>query len=162
MKSAFLAPLPLMIALILVGAAAAVMPEERLSDPMLEARARALSAELRCLVCQNQSLDDSDADLARDLRIIVRERIQQGDTDAEVKAYLVARYGDFVLLRPPFKSTTIILWVMPLFFLVAGLTTTAVYMRRRRAGVQQIPEVPLSADERARLDQLTSEDTTRS
>lgn len=109
------------------AAAFAVQPDEMLSDPALEARARALSAELRCVVCQNQSIDDSNAPLARDLRILLRERLAAGDSDEEVKTFLVERYGAFVLLKPPFDARTIVLWLTPLIILaVAG----AILLRR--------------------------------
>ena len=97
----------------LVGTAFAVDPGEKLADPALEARARAIAAELRCLVCQNQSIDDSDAPLAKDLRLLLRERLSAGASDAEAKAYIVSRYGDFVLLRPPLKPQTLLLWGAP-------------------------------------------------
>jgi cytochrome c-type biogenesis protein CcmH len=103
-----------------VGPALAVQPDEKLVDPALEARARGISAELRCLVCQNQSIDDSDAPLARDLRILVRERLTAGDSDTEVQDYLVARYGDFILLKPRFAGYTLILWLTPLAVLAVG------------------------------------------
>ena len=102
------------------AAAFAVAPDEVLSDPALEARARALSAELRCVVCQNQSIDDSNAPLARDLRILLRERLVAGDTDEEVKQFLVERYGTFVLLKPPFDWSTLLLWLTPLIVLVGA------------------------------------------
>ena len=98
----------------------AVQPNEILSDPALEARARALSAELRCLVCQNESIDESHADLARDLRLLIRERIVQGQSNAEIRAFLVSRYGDFILLNPPFKPTTWLLWLSPVMILLLG------------------------------------------
>ncbi len=98
----------------------AVLPDELLSDPALEARARAISSGLRCLVCQNQSIDDSDAPLARDLRLLVRERLTAGDSDGEVQDFIVARYGEFVLLRPPLEPATLILWLTPLVLLVAA------------------------------------------
>ncbi|MGB0670311.1 MAG: cytochrome c-type biogenesis protein, partial [Rhodospirillales bacterium] len=101
--------------------ALAVNPDERLTDPALEARARAVSKDLRCVVCQNQSIDDSNADLARDMRILVRDRIQAGDSNEEVKAYLVSRYGDFVLLKPPVQSNTVILWFGPAVIVACGL-----------------------------------------
>jgi cytochrome c-type biogenesis protein CcmH len=114
-------------------AAQAIQPHEILSDPLLESRARALSKELRCPVCQNQSLDDSEADIARDLRRLVRERLEAGDTDAEVKTYLVARYGDFVLLEPPVKPVTWILWFGPLVIVfVGGVAVWQVFRRSRR------------------------------
>ncbi|MFM9844898.1 MAG: cytochrome c-type biogenesis protein [Dongiaceae bacterium] len=140
--------------------AIAVQPDETLSDPALEGRARALSKELRCLVCQNQSIDDSNAELARDLRIIVRERLTAGDGDEEVLKYIVDRYGDFVLLRPPLKPATYALWIAPLFLLVAGLLFIRAYLRRHRyAG--PAPVSPLTAEERVQLDRLlaTEEET---
>ncbi len=102
----------------LASGALAIDPSERLDDPVLEARARALSAELRCLVCQNQSIDDSDALLARDLRTLVRERLSAGESDAEIIDFVVARYGEFVLLRPPFNARTLLLWLAPLLILL--------------------------------------------
>jgi cytochrome c-type biogenesis protein CcmH len=105
------------------GIAFAVQPNEMLPDPKLEARARSISAELRCLVCQNQSIDDSDADLAHDLRMLVRQRLQAGDSDEQVKQFLVNRYGDYILLDPPLNAATFVLWFGPVFFLLlaAGL-----------------------------------------
>ena len=105
----------------------AVEPDEKLSNPALEARARRISQELRCLVCQNQSIDDSNAELARDLRLIVRERLTAGDSDAQVLAFVEARYGEFVLLRPPFNLHTLVLWLAPLLLLIG----TAVLLRGR-------------------------------
>ncbi len=126
----------------------AVEPDEVLTDPGLEARARAISRELRCLVCQNQSIDDSSATLARDLRLLVRERLKAGASDAEVIDHVVARYGDFVLLKPPFKASTLALWTGPWIVLAAGIAW--IVIRRRRDGARE-PE-PLSADERRRLE----------
>jgi len=133
-------------------AAQAVQPDEMLSDPQLEARARALSRELRCMVCQNQSIDDSEAPLARDLRILVRERLRAGDSDPQVLNFLVARYGEFVLLRPPFEWHTALLWLGPLVVLLAGGLSLVFLARKRRP-----PSVPpaLSDAERARLAELT-------
>jgi cytochrome c-type biogenesis protein CcmH len=132
----------------------AVEPGEKLADPAWEARARRISQELRCLVCQNQSIDDSNAELARDLRLIVRERIAAGDTDAQVLAFVEARYGEFVLLRPPFKPHTLLLWLTPLLLLIG----TAFVLRRNartRAASTTSPDVaPLSPQEQKRLDQL--------
>ncbi|MCC7272443.1 MAG: cytochrome c-type biogenesis protein CcmH [Alphaproteobacteria bacterium] len=142
-------------ALLLAGAAGAVEPGERLADPALEARARALSQELRCLVCQNQSIDDSSATLARDLRLLVRERLAAGDDDGAVKAYLVARYGDFVLLRPPLKPATWALWAAPPVLLAVGLVIIFLARRRRRAAGPAA--APLSPAERARLAALLGE-----
>jgi cytochrome c-type biogenesis protein CcmH len=138
--------------LLFAGSARAVEPDEILPDARLEARARALSAELRCLVCQNQSIDDSNAPLARDLRIIVRERIKAGDSDANVRDFLVARYGAFVLLRPRLAISTFLLWSTPLF-LLAGAGW--LLWRTRRAPVVGETLAPLSPDEAARLDRLT-------
>ena len=127
----------------------AVQPDEILKDPALETRAREISAGLRCLVCQNQSIDDSAAPLARDLRLIVRERLQAGDSDAAIRRYLVARYGDFVLLKPPVEPDTLLLWGMPLVVLVLG--GTALWFRRSRVAAAQ---PPLSTEEQARIDAL--------
>jgi cytochrome c-type biogenesis protein CcmH len=112
--------------------AAAVQPDEQLADPVLEGRARAISGGLRCLVCQNQSIDDSDAPLARDLRLLVRQRLQAGDSDAEVRNYLVARYGDFILLKPPFAPATVLLWLTPALVLGAGAAVLMLRARRFR------------------------------
>ncbi|MSO91837.1 MAG: cytochrome c-type biogenesis protein CcmH [Rhodospirillales bacterium] len=133
--------------------ALAVDPREVLADPALEARARALSQELRCLVCQNQSIDDSDADLARDLRKLVRERIAAGDDDRRVIDYVVSRYGDFVLLRPRLTPATYLLWFGPLAIVLLGLLALAVFYRRNRADDPAVP-APLSPDERRRLESL--------
>ena len=125
----------------------AVQPDEILSDPALEARARALSEGLRCLVCQNQSIDDSNAPLARDLRILIRERLKAGDSDAQAVDFIVARYGDFVLLRPRFMPETWILWIGPFaLLLVAG---ALLYLRRRRGGNEA--EKALAPEEEAAL-----------
>ena len=130
--------------------AGAVLPDEVLADAALEARARALSKNLRCLVCQNQSIDDSNADLARDLRILVRERLKAGDSDEKIIAFLVARYGDFVLLKPPMRPATWPLWFGPLvIFLTAGLGLF-IAIGRRRARPTPAP-VPLDDTEKARL-----------
>ena len=141
---------PALAALLLalaLAAAGAVEPEEQLADPALEARAREIGQELRCLVCQNQSIDDSDADLARDLRRIVRERLTAGDTDDQVMAFVTARYGDYVLLRPPLRAGTLALWFGPVVLLVAGIA--AIMLRRRRVAAE-----PFSAEEDRRLAQL--------
>ena len=141
----------LALALCLAAASAgAVDPAEMLEDPVLEARARDISKQLRCLVCQNQSIDDSDAPLARDLRLLVRQRLVAGDSDRQLIDYVVSRYGDFVLLRPPFKGATLILWLGPV--LIAGLGVIAVVaFFRRRAGAAA---GPLSDAERRRLESL--------
>ena len=142
----------------LLSPAVAVLPSERLADPALEARARALSQELRCLVCQNQSIDDSSADLAHDLRVLVRERLAAGDSDRQVLDYLTSRYGDYVLLRPPVKPTTWLLWFGPPALLLAGGLALLLAWRRRRSTVA-VPPAPLSADERQRLARLMKEGT---
>jgi cytochrome c-type biogenesis protein CcmH len=132
----------------------AVQPNEMLADPALEARARAVSRDLRCLVCQNQSIDDSDAELAHDLRVLLRERIKAGDSDEQAKQFLVDRYGDYVLLNPPFKSTTLALWLGPPLLLLGGLAAAFAVSRQRR--LKPIAQ-PLSDEERARLDRLLKE-----
>jgi cytochrome c-type biogenesis protein CcmH len=136
----------------LAPGARALDPAEQLPDPALEARARSLSKDLRCLVCQNESIDDSNADLARDLRTIVRQRLVAGDSDGAVKQYLTARYGDFVLLEPPVKVKTYALWFGPAAVLVLGGLGVLVVFRRRRGALPAPP--PLSADEERRLAQL--------
>src|SRR5437868_6337747 len=112
----------------------AVTPDEMLKDPALEARARNLSRELRCMVCQNQSIDDSDAPLAKDLRVLVRERLTQGDSDRQVLDFMVARYGEFVLLKPPFEWRTLLLWGVSPLVLLIGVIGLVVAARRRRSG----------------------------
>jgi len=141
--------------LMLAAPAAAVEPGEMLADPALEARARAISADLRCLVCQNQSIDDSNADLARDLRLLVRERLKAGDSDEQVVAFVVARYGDFVLLDPPFRATTVLLWGGPALLFAGGLTAIMMWFRRRRPDADA---APLSQDEERRLQSLLGGD----
>src|ERR1700720_1264730 len=123
------------LALLAVQPAIAVQPDEILKDPALESRARTLSRDLRCMVCQNQSIDDSDAPLARDLRLLVRERLTAGDSDAQVQDFLVARYGAFVLLKPPFEWYTAMLWLTPAAAVLAGAIAIFVAVRRRRVGV---------------------------
>jgi cytochrome c-type biogenesis protein CcmH len=140
--------------------AQAVQPDEILKDPALEARAREISKELRCLVCQNQSIDDSDAPLARDLRIVVRDRLKAGDSDAQTMAFVVERYGDFVLLRPPFKASTLVLWIGPALILLAGIAGVVLWHRRRRSAVAA-PVAPLTEDERAQVDALLAENPDR-
>ena len=138
-----------------VGAAVAVWPSEMLEDPALEARARAISQNLRCLVCQNQSIDDSDADLARDLRVIVRQRLVAGDSDDQVFAYVVDRYGDYVLLDPPLKWPTYGLWYgPPAILIIAGL---ALLLAARR-GRGQTERAGLTEDEEKRLSTLLNGD----
>jgi cytochrome c-type biogenesis protein CcmH len=142
----------LLLPLLAATPALAVNPDEMLKDPKQESRARELGSELRCLVCQNQSIDDSDAELAKDLRQIVRERIKAGDSDLQVKQYLVDRYGDYVLLKPPFNTRTLLLWLGPLGFAVAAGAAGLGYYRRQRKDAQA-PQ-PLSDDEKKRLDRL--------
>ena len=142
----------LALTLILSAAPAfAVNPNEMLADPALEARARTLSAELRCMVCQNQSIDDSNADLAKDLRLLVRERITDGDSDDEVLNYIVSRYGEFVLLKPRFSVRTLLLWGAPVLLILAGGASLIVFARKR-AGKPTGRK--LTAEEQARLDEL--------
>ena len=138
-----------LFALLAPGTALAVRPDEMLKDPALEARARHLSEELRCMVCQNQSIDDSEAPLAHDLRVLVRQRLEAGDSDRQVLDYLVSRYGDFVLLKPPFKVETLLLWGLPPLALLAGLAGIVVLARRKTALVER-PE-PLSSEEQAKV-----------
>ncbi|NKB47987.1 MAG: cytochrome c-type biogenesis protein CcmH [Alphaproteobacteria bacterium] len=135
--------------------ALAVEPDEVLADPVLEARARELSKVLRCVVCQNQSIDDSNADIARDMRLIVRERLVAGDTDDQTVAYMVARYGDYVLLRPPFQPNTMALWVGPPFMamIIATLALLFFRMYQRERVASGSPE-PLTPTDRAQLDAL--------
>ncbi len=135
----------------------AVEPRERLADPALEARARAIGVELRCLVCQNESIDESHAPLAHDIRVLVRERVAAGDSDAEATRAVVARYGDFVLLRPPVLPATWLLWFGPGVLLVGGLIGTAIWLRRR-APNPTTADAELSEAERQRLDRLLRED----
>jgi cytochrome c-type biogenesis protein CcmH len=139
-------------------AAHAVQPDEVMSDPARESRARELSRELRCMVCQNQSIDDSDAPLARDLRLLVRERIAAGDSDAQVIDFLVARYGEFVLLKPRFNSRTLLLWLLPPLALAGGGLALWVNMRRRSGtSVADESRFKLTADEEARVEALMSD-----
>ena len=144
------------LALLSATPALAVQPDEVLSDPALEARARALSKELRCMVCQNQSIDDSDAPLARDLRLLVRERLVAGDSDAKVVDFLTARYGEFVLLKPRFSASTALLWLAPLLALIAGAFGIGYALRRRSSARDSvnITEPALTAAERARVTEL--------
>ena len=138
------------------GSALAVEPDEILDDPVLEARARKLSRGLRCLVCQNESIDSSNAGLARDLRNLVRERLVAGDSDQEVLDFLVARYGDFVLLKPPMKPKTYLLWFGPAAIFLAGALGVVFYFRRSGASAK-VETTPLSVEERARLARLLDE-----
>ena len=129
----------------------AVQPNERLADPLLEERARMLSQNIRCLVCQNQSIDDSNATLAKDLRVLVREKLTAGATNDEIFDFLVDRYGDFILLNPPFKPSTYVLWYGPLIFLIVGLLMTVLIMKKSK---RRASEKPLSQAERVILSKL--------
>ncbi|MCH8951728.1 MAG: cytochrome c-type biogenesis protein CcmH [Proteobacteria bacterium] len=143
----------LILALIVAAPAFAVQPDEMLADPALEARARAISKEVRCLVCRNESIDDSNASLARDLRLLVRERLTAGDSDAEVLDYLVERYGEFVLLKPKFSAANAALWLAgPAAFLI-GLIVIVAYHRARRPHAEA-REAPLTDEEKRRLDDI--------
>jgi len=147
--------LAFMLMLLVVAHALAVEPSERLADPALEARARAISATLRCLVCQNESIDDSNADLAHDIRVLVRQRLLAGDTNAQARQAIVNRYGEFVLLKPPVQPATYILWFGPVAILLVGLVATLLWLRRRPAATAG--PAPLSAQEQSRLDSLLRE-----
>jgi cytochrome c-type biogenesis protein CcmH len=138
-----------LLSLVALAPAYAVRPDEMLADPTLEARARAISTELRCMVCQNQSIDDSDAPLARDLRILVRERLKEGDSDSAIRAFLTARYGDFILLKPPLKFETVLLWLGPGLVLLIGVLV--IFMRRATGHQRATMAAELTATERAEL-----------
>lgn len=156
MRRMALARLLLVLALCLPGLAAAVEPDEILEDPALEARARELSQLVRCVVCQNESIDSSDAGIARDLRLLIRERLLAGDSDQEVLDFLAARYGSFVLLRPPLEPATWLLWFGPLLFLCLGGVAVVLLLRRRSPARGGEP-APLSAEERDRVAALLRE-----
>lgn len=143
-----------LLAALCCGQALAVRPDEMLTDPRLESRARSIGKELRCLVCQNESIDDSDADLAHDLRVLVRQRLVAGDSDDQVKQYVVSRYGTYVLLKPPFDTETYLLWFGPLILLLGAAGTAAFYLRRYRTAGET---PPLSAEENQRLAALLAE-----
>ena len=149
--------------LISAPAALAVQPDEIMADPAKEARARDLSRELRCMVCQNQSIDDSDAPLARDLRLLVRERIAAGDSDTQVIDFLVARYGEFVLLKPRVNRHTLILWLLPPLALAGGGMALWLHHRRRQksAAVGDPSLLHLTEEEAARIDRLIAAETSR-
>jgi cytochrome c-type biogenesis protein CcmH len=138
---------------VLAGPARAVLPQEQLSDPKLEARARHIGAELRCLVCQNQSIDDSEAPLAGDLRVLLRERLAAGDTDQQARDFIVARYGTFVLLKPPFDAETAAIWISPFLALAIGVVGVGVYLRSRKSAFTPTPAA-LTDAEQDRLNQL--------
>jgi cytochrome c-type biogenesis protein CcmH len=144
------------LALFLLAAPAfAVQPDEILADPVLEGRARTLSQELRCMVCQNQSIDDSDAPLAKDLRVLVRERLTAGDSDGQVIDFLVARYGEFVLLKPRLSAHTALLWLAPFGVVLLGVWgLVSLWRRRRTESAPEIAQAPLSAAEQARVSEL--------
>jgi len=142
--------LALLLLLASLSPAFAVQPDEMLKDPALEARARDISTGLRCLVCQNQSIDDSNATMARDLRILIREQLVEGKSDGEVVDFVVARYGDFVLLKPRFKGTTIVLWLAP--FVILGLVLVVAVKKRARPAVN-----PLSEAEKAEIAALIND-----
>ena len=145
--------LVLALTLFMAAPALAVLPDEVLADPALEARARTISSQLRCLVCQNESIDDSNADLAREIRLIVRERLVAGDTDEQVMQYLVDRYGEFVLLKPVFAPHTLILWTAAPIVLVIGGIAIVIAARRKRATAAP-EETELTPDEQRALDEL--------
>ncbi len=136
--------------------AGAVRPDEMLDDPALEARAREISRNLRCLVCRNENIDDSNADLARDLRILVRERLKAGDSDEQVVQYIVDRYGEYVLLKPPVNGATLWLWIAGPVLLVIGLAIAFLHVRRRASAPE--PATPLDPEEEARLARLLGEE----
>ncbi|MGP1358022.1 cytochrome c-type biogenesis protein [Roseicyclus sp.] len=146
----------LLLALSLSWPAPAVQPDEVLDDPVLEERARDISSGLRCIVCRNESIDESNAELARDLRLLVRERLVAGDSDEEVVSFVVDRYGEYVLLRPPMQGSTIALWLAAPVLLVLGLGLAAVYIRRRAAAPAPT-EQALSEEEAARLKEILRE-----
>jgi cytochrome c-type biogenesis protein CcmH len=148
----FLAALALVL---LATPAFAVLPNEQLSDPKLEARARAISTQLRCVVCQNQTIDDSDADLAHDLRVLLRQRLKAGDTDQQAIAFIANRYGDYVLLKPPFDAETLLLWLGPLLALAAGGVGLGFYLKRRC----EVAPAAFTPEEQARLQKLLKDDT---
>ena len=151
----------LIVTLLMASSAAfAVQPDEIMSDPVKELRARNLSRELRCMVCQNQSIDDSDAPLARDLRLLVRERIAAGDSDTQVIDFLVARYGEFVLLKPRLERHTLLLWLMPPLALTGGGLALWIYGRRRsKNAARNRSPLKLTAEEEARLQRLMADES---
>jgi len=152
LSKSIIPPLLAVLAVLVAAPAFGVEPDEKLDDPVLEARAREIGQVLRCVVCQNQSIDDSNAPLAKDLRLLVRERLLAGDANDEVIEYVAARYGDYVLLKPRMSGTTLFLWLAPgLALAVGGLSTWLVLRARTKA-----PPAPLSPAEAARLDELSS------
>jgi cytochrome c-type biogenesis protein CcmH len=155
----FLHALSLFVALLVSSHARAVEPDEMLSNPALEARARAISKQLRCMVCQNESIDESEAPLAHDLRVLVRQRIMAGDGDKQIINFLVSRYGEFILLRPPLSWNTMALWGAPPALLMLGILMIVVVERRRAAGRPAAEGARLSAAEEARLAEILHTDT---
>lgn len=151
--------LVLAVAWAVLSPARAVTPDEVLSDQQLEARARNLSQMLRCVVCQNQSIDDSTAPLARDLRVLVRERLQGGDSDRQALAFIVDRYGNFILLKPPFQWNTLLLWIGPGLLLLVAFASFGAYLQRARQRLNDSQNVhfQLSDDENKRLDAILTE-----
>ncbi len=147
----------LLLALLAAPSAGAVEPNEMLSNPVLEARAQAIGKELRCLVCQNESIEDSGADLAHDLRVLLRQRLVAGDTNQQAIQYIVDRYGDFVLLKPPVEPATYVLWFSPFAVLILGGAGIWLYLRRRSAGAAS-GDRPLTPEEQRELDRLLHED----
>ncbi len=147
----------LLLALLAAPSAGAVEPGEMLPNPVLEARAQAIGKELRCLVCQNESIEDSGADLAHDLRVLLRQRLVAGDTDQQAIQYIVDRYGDFVLLKPPVEPATYVLWFSPFAVLILGGAGIWLYLRRRNAGAASADR-PLTPEEQRELDRLLHED----
>lgn len=148
-----------MLAALYAAPLQAVQPDEILPDAKLEERARNLSRELRCMVCQNQSIDDSDAPLARDLRLLVRERLKAGDSDKQVLDFLTARYGDFVLLNPPMNAKTLLLWVLPAGLLIVGGIVVVLAIRRRsETATGSAPVAALTAEEQRRIAALLDSD----
>ena len=152
-----LALLASLVLLLSAGGAFAIQPDEMLTNPKLEARARAIDKELRCLVCQNENIDDSDADLAHDLRVLVRQRLVAGDSNEQVKQYIVARYGNYVLLKPPFDAETYLLWLGPAILLLGAAGAAMLYYRHAMGAVDKRP---LSEDEIRRLAALIADSDT--
>ncbi|MET0876625.1 MAG: cytochrome c-type biogenesis protein [Tardiphaga sp.] len=148
-----------MLSIAFASPAHAVQPDEIMADPVKESRARELSRELRCMVCQNQSIDDSDAPLARDLRLLVRERLTAGDSDRQVMDFLVARYGEFVLLKPRLEWRTLLLWALTPLLLLGGGMALWRHNRRARASTGSDTALTLTADEEARVEKLLAGET---
>jgi cytochrome c-type biogenesis protein CcmH len=150
----YLHALALLVALVASPSAWAVEPNEMLANPVLEARARAISKDLRCMVCQNESIDDSQAPLAHDLRVLVRERLKAGDSDAQVMNFLVSRYGEFVLLKPPLSWHTLALWGTPPGLVLLGIAMIVIVLRRRRTLPQAAAAASLTSAEEARIAEI--------